>query len=132
MDGAKRNELQEALEQLLETSKDIEAAAVVSMDGFPMASIIPEGYESERLGAMSAALLSLGERTANELKRGELAQVFVEGSQGYVFVLAAGEDTVLTAVVKRGGKLGMVLYDIRKTAKRVAGIAGSHLQAEVE
>lgn len=132
MDGAKTNQLQGALEQLLEESKDIEAVAVVSIDGFPMASVIPEGYESERLGAMSAALLSLGERTASELNRGELAQVFVEGAQGYVFVLAAGDDTVLTAVVQRGGKLGSVLYEIRKTAKRIAEIIGSHLQAEVE
>ena len=132
MDGAQQNELAAALKGLLEKTPDIDAAAVVSMDGFVMASILPDGYEEDRLGAMSAALLSLGERTALELGRGELAQVFVEGTDGYVFLLAAGEDAVLNAIVRRGSKLGLVLYDIRNAAKDIAAIIESHLQVEYE
>lgn len=132
MDGAQQNELADALKGLLEKTPDIDAAAVVSMDGFVMASILPDGYEEDRLGAMSAALLSLGERTALELGRGELAQVFVEGTDGYVFLLAAGEDAVLNAIVRRGSKLGLVLYDIRNAAKDIAAIIESHLQVEYE
>ncbi|MCG2795184.1 MAG: roadblock/LC7 domain-containing protein [Actinomycetia bacterium] len=120
------------MKRLLEKGQDIDAAAVVSMDGFVMASVLPAGYEEDRLGAMSAALLSLGERTSLELGRGELAQVFVEGAQGYVFLLAAGEDAVLNAIVRRGGKLGLVLYDIRNAAKDIARIIESHLQVEYE
>jgi predicted regulator of Ras-like GTPase activity (Roadblock/LC7/MglB family) len=132
LDAAQKAELQQALKQLLEKSADIDAAAVVSMDGFVMASDLPDGYEEDRLGAMSAALLSLGERTALELNRGELAQVFVEGTEGYVFLLAAGEDAVLNAIVKRGSKLGLVLYDIRSAAKDIAAIIESHLRVEYE
>jgi len=132
LDGAQQNELAAALKGLLEKTPDIDAAAVVSMDGFVMASILPDGYEEDRLGAMSAALLSLGERTALELGRGELAQVFVEGTDGYVFLLAAGEDAVLNAIVRRGSKLGLVLYDIRNAAKDIAAIIESHLQVEYE
>lgn len=132
MDASRETELQGALKQLLEKTPDIDAAAVVSMDGFVMASALPEDYEEDRLGAMSAALLSLGERTALELGRGELAQVFVEGTQGYVFLLAAGEDAVLNAIVKRGSKLGLVLYDIRNAAREIAAIIESHLQVEYE
>jgi len=132
LDGAQQNELADALKGLLEKTPDIDAAAVVSMDGFVMASILPDGYEEDRLGAMSAALLSLGERTALELGRGELAQVFVEGTDGYVFLLAAGEDAVLNAIVRRGSKLGLVLYDIRNAAKDIAAIIESHLQVEYE
>lgn len=136
LDGAqeknRQERLQEALKELLEKSNDIDATAVVSMDGFVMASILPGDYGEDRLGAMSAALLSLGERTAIELGRGELAQVFIEGTQGYVFLLAAGEEAVLTTVVRRGSKLGLVLYDIRNAAKAVAAIIESNLQMEYE
>lgn len=132
MDAAQQSRLQDSLKQLLEKTQDIDAAAVVSMDGFVMASMLPAGYEEDRLGAMSAALLSLGERTASELGRGELAQVFVEGTQGYVFLLAAGEDAVLSAIVRRGSKLGLVLYDIRNAAKNIAAIIESNLQVEYE
>ena len=132
MDGTQEAKLEEALRELLEKTQDIDAAAVVSMDGFVMASVLPTSYEEDRLGAMSAALLSLGERTAQELGRGELAQVFVEGTEGYVFLLSAGEDAVLSVIVRRGSKLGLVLYDIRNAAKNIAEIIESHLQVEYE
>lgn len=132
MDAGREEELLGALQRLLEKSADIDAAAIVSMDGFVMASALPESYEEDRLGAMSAALLSLGERTALELGRGELAQVFVEGNNGYVFLLAAGEDAVLNVIVRRGSKLGLVLYDIRNAAKEIETIIESRLQVEYE
>jgi len=132
LETSRENELQDALKRLLEKGQDVDAAAVVSMDGFVMASVLPAGYEKDRLGAMSAALLSLGERTAFEFGRGELAQVFVEGAQGYVFLIAAGEEAVLNAIVRRGSKLGLVLYDIRNAAKDIAQIIESHLQVEYE
>jgi hypothetical protein len=128
----RKNKLEEVLGDLLEKSSDIEAAALVSTDGFVMASALPEGYGEDRVGAMSAALLSLGERTANELGRGELAQVFIEGTQGYVFLLEAGTDAILTAVVRRGGKLNEVLHEIREAVKVIAGLIDSGLQAEYE
>lgn len=132
MISAQEERLQDALRELLAKSQDIQAAAVVSMDGFVMASELPAGYEEDRLGAMSAALLSLGEKTAQELGRGELAQVFVQGTHGYVFFLAAGEDAVLTAIVRHGSKLGLVLYDIRNAAKNIAAINETYLQVEYE
>jgi len=132
LEDARQGKLEESLRALLENTQDIDAAAVVSLDGFVVASVLPSAYEEDRLGAMSAALLSLGERTAMELGRGELAQVFVEGTQGYIFLLAAGEDAVLTAIVRRGSKLGLVLYDIRNAAKSIAEIIESDLQVEYE
>ena len=49
-----------ALDEFVRSSPDVEAAAVVSFDGLPMASALPEDLEEDRVGAMSAALLSLG------------------------------------------------------------------------
>jgi len=132
MDGGQEDRLRDALRVLLDKSREIDAAAVVSMDGFVMAALPSTGYEEDRLGAMSAALFSLGERTALEFGRGEFAQVFVEGANGYVFLLAAGEEAVLTAIVKRGSKLGPVLHDIRNAAKYIAAIIEPNLQVKYE
>jgi len=41
---------------------DIEASAVVSVDGLVIASALPADTEEDRVSAMSAAMLSLGER----------------------------------------------------------------------
>jgi uncharacterized protein len=87
-----------------------------------MASALPPYVEEDRLAAMSAALLTLGERAASGLGKGELAQVFVEAAQGYVVLMAAGPNAVLVAVTSGSAKVGLVLFEMRKSAARVAEI----------
>lgn len=70
------------LAQLNSTSADIQASAVISIDGLMMAALLPAGLDQDRMGAMSAALLSLGARVARELDRGTLEQVLVKGDNG--------------------------------------------------
>ena len=53
---------------------------------------------------MSAALLSLGERAAQGLGRGELSQVYIEGDAGTVFLISADDEAVLVAVQDGIGK----------------------------
>lgn len=113
-----------ALDQLMEESPDVQAAALVSMDGFTMASAMPQGMQEDRVGAMSAAILGLGERAAAELGRGQLTQVFIEGDDGYVVLIAAGQRAVLTTLAHSDSKLGLVLYDMKATAETIAGILG--------
>jgi uncharacterized protein len=110
------------LDDFLSVSPDVEAAAVVSADGLPMASALPPHVEEDRLAAMSAALLTLGERAASGLGKGELAQVFVEADQGYIVLMAAGPSAVLVAVTSATAKAGLVLFEMRKAAARVLEI----------
>ncbi|MDQ7027770.1 MAG: roadblock/LC7 domain-containing protein [Anaerolineae bacterium] len=102
------------LRDLQATSGDVEAAAIVSVDGLSMASALPSGIEEDRVSAMSAAMLSLGERIASELTRGELEQVNVKGADGYVILTAIGEEAVLTVLARKGAKLGLILLDVTR------------------
>ncbi|MGZ4619928.1 MAG: roadblock/LC7 domain-containing protein [Frankiaceae bacterium] len=114
--------LDRALGDLLHVLPELEAAAIVTMDGLPMASALPAGMHEGRVAAMSAALLSLGERAAEGLGRGALRQVYVEGERGTVYLLAAGEDAVLVGVASRGAKAGLMLYELRHTAAQLAQV----------
>jgi uncharacterized protein len=120
------------LDDFLSVSPDVEAAAVVSADGLPMASALPSYVEEDRLAAMSAALLTLGERAATGLGKGELAQVFVEAAQGYVVLMAAGRNAVLVAVTSGSAKVGLVLFEMRKSAARVAEIMDGEVASMIE
>lgn len=113
-----------ALDDLMREDPDIQAAALVSLDGFTMASALPAGMQADRVGAMSAAILGLGERAAAELGRGHLSQVFIEGENGYVLLIAAGDRAVLTAMAEPSAKLGLVIYDMKATADRIGQILG--------
>lgn len=122
--ATREERLADALNALMEESQEIQAAALVSLDGFTMASALPEGMQEDRVGAMSAAILGLGERAAAELGRGSLSQVFIEGEGGYVMLIAAGSRAVLTCLADTEAKLGLVLYDMREAATEIAGILG--------
>ena len=115
-------ELTDLLKDLEATTPDIEASAVVSVDGLMIASALPQDVEEDRVAAMSAAMLSLGERTAKELARGDLSEVYVKGQNGYVLLMAAGENAVLTTLAREGAKLGLVFLDMKRAADNVAAL----------
>ena len=114
--------LMSVLKDLQAATPDIEATAVVSVDGLVMASALPADVEEDRVAAMSAAMLSLGERTAQELGRGTLNQVFIKGEEGYVLLMNAGTDAVLTAMARSDAKLGMIFLDMKRTADDIGKV----------
>ena len=112
------------LRDLQAGTPDVEASAVVSVDGLIMASSLPAGVEEDRIAAMSAAMLSLGERIASELGRGVLDQVYIRGDSGFVILMAVGEadeaEAVLTVLARKDAKLGLIFLDMRRTADDLA------------
>lgn len=119
---SKADRLAAVLDSFLDVSAETEAAAVVSADGLPMASALPPHVEEDRLAAMSAALLTLGERAAEGLGRGELGQVFVEGDSGYVVLMSAGPHAVLVAITSKQSKVGLVLFEMRRAAAEISDV----------
>ena len=109
-----------ALKALVANTPDVEGAATVSLDGLVLASVLPAGTDEDRVSAMAAALLSLGERTAQELGRGTLEQVYVKGDQGYIILMQAGGEAVLEGIAGGSAKLGMVLLDMKRAAAELA------------
>lgn len=102
------------------SSPDIEASAVVSVDGLPIATALPRDVEEDRVSAMSAAMLSLGERIASELGRGGLSEVQIKGEKGFVILQSLGTEAVLTVLAREGAKMGLVLLDMRRAAEDLA------------
>jgi predicted regulator of Ras-like GTPase activity (Roadblock/LC7/MglB family) len=108
------------LRELQTGTADVEASAVVSVDGLIMASALPANVEEDRVSAMSAAMLSLGERIAGELGRGVLDEVYVRGEYGYVLLMSVGEEAVLTVLTRKEAKLGLIFLDMRRAVDDLA------------
>jgi predicted regulator of Ras-like GTPase activity (Roadblock/LC7/MglB family) len=120
--ASRAGRLDRILRDLLHQTPGVEAAAVVSFDGLPMASALPADMDEDRVAAMSAALLSLAERAAQGLGRGDLSQVYIEGEHGTVFLVSAQDEGVLIAVTTAGAKVGMMLYEVKLAANRVGEV----------
>jgi predicted regulator of Ras-like GTPase activity (Roadblock/LC7/MglB family) len=117
MTRSRTEQMVSRLKDLQVSTPDIEASAVVSVDGLIIASALPIDVEEDRVSAMSAAMLSLGERIAGELGRGILDQVYIRGANGYVILTSVGEEAVLTVLARKGAKLGLVFLDMRRAAE---------------
>ncbi len=112
----------EELKKLQISSPDIQASALVSVDGLIIASALPANIEEDRVSAMSAAMLSLGERILMELRRGNLNQVYIRGDNGYVLLTSVGIEAVLTVMANSNAKLGLMFLDIKRTAEALSGL----------
>lgn len=113
--------LQSILSDLNATSAAIQASAIVSIDGIVLASVLPENMDADRAGAMSAAMLALGSRTAKELERGKLEQVMIKTAKGYTLMVGAGTDAMLTVITSTDAKLGLIFLAVRRTAEMLEG-----------
>ncbi len=97
--------LKEILERAVQNIPDIEALALVSVDGLPIRAVLPDGMDEDRVAAMGAALLSLCERVAKDLKGSDLSQVVVQTDNGYVVGIPVADTAILIALIKKGASL---------------------------
>ena len=113
--------LTDVLRDFQAAAPGVMGSAVVSADGFAVASELPGSVEERRVSAMAAAMLALGEQTASEFEQGGLERVFVEGADGYTIVTSAGSDAVLAAIASKDAKLGLIFLQMGRTADSVKG-----------
>jgi len=121
---SRADQLVERLRSMQAAAPDIEASAVVSVDGLIMASALQQGVEEDRVSAMSAAMLSLGERIAGELGRGTLEQVYIKGDMGAIVLTSVGSEAVLTALARQEAKLGLIFLEMRRAADDITELVG--------
>jgi predicted regulator of Ras-like GTPase activity (Roadblock/LC7/MglB family) len=119
---SRTQKLVDRLRDLQASSPDVEGSAIVSVDGLSIASALHQEIEEDRVSAMSAAMLSLGERIATELGRGNLEQVYIRGENGYVLLMAVGEEAVLTVMARKEAKLGLILLDMKRAVQDLSGL----------
>lgn len=117
MEKTAHESMVDRLHDLLGRTPDVEASAVVSVDGLTIAAVLPSSVEEDRVSAMSAAMLSLGERIAGELGRGSLDEVYIHGDNGYVLLTSIGNGAVLTVLARKHAKLGLVFLEMRRAAE---------------
>jgi len=114
----------ERLQNMQASAPDIEASAIVSVDGLIMASALQQGVEEDRVSAMSAAMLSLGERISSELGRAGLEQVYIKGDAGSIVLTSVGDEAVLTAMARQDAKLGLIFLEMRRAAEDILKLVG--------
>ena len=109
------------LKRLLASNRDISIAIITSMEGLPILSILPRGYDETRISAMVATMLSLSERVIIEMEIGEFKQIYIKGNDGYLLVFEA-ESAVLAVSTTEKAKLGLVFLECERASHKISRI----------
>jgi uncharacterized protein len=117
--GISTEKLNSVLQNFVTSTSDVQGAAIVTPDGLPLATSLPGSMDEERVAAMSAAMLSLGERIGNELARGGIDRIYVEGAQGYGVLTSCGEDAVFLVLASQNAKQGLLLLEIKRALSEI-------------
>lgn len=119
---SRENTLEGVLNELQGSIPEIEACAIVSVEGLPIVSALPPDVDEAKVAAMTAAMISLGEKAAMELGKGELEQVNIKGVNGWLLVIQAGMNACLTVSTTANAKLGLIFLDMKRAAEKVASM----------
>lgn len=111
--------LQDLLQKFVSGTPDIQGAALVSPDGLPISSVLSADMDEERTAAMSAAMLSLGERIGQELSRGVIERIFVEGEKGYSILIGCGTEAVLLILANKAAKQGLLFLETKRLVAEI-------------
>jgi hypothetical protein len=119
---SRTDDLNRILRSLQAGTPEIEASALISEDGLMIASALPNHIDEMRVAGISSTLLSLGQRAATELQRGNLEQVLIRGKDGYVVMVGAASGTMLLVLATHDAKLGLIFLDMTKAVKDISKI----------
>ena len=108
-------ELARVLADLRALSEDIESCAVLSGARDLLSSSHEPGVDSERVGAMLAALVNLSERVAREKGKNQTSQVRIDTDGGHLLLVRLDNGGVLAATTGPEARVGLVLYDMRNS-----------------
>jgi hypothetical protein len=105
-----KSSLEELLKDIMDNVEGVKAAQLTADTGQPLASILPSTADDMRFAAMTAALCSLSERAIEEMGLGEFEQSYIQAKKGFLLVLHAGEDQVLTVSTTKDVKIAPILH----------------------
>ncbi len=104
----------------LDPIPDVDAVAIVSTEGLPIASALPQGVDEKRIAAMTTAMHSLANESVNEMNQGDFDHLYIKGSDGYLLVMQAGPNTILTVSTTKDVRLGLIFLDCKRTCEKIA------------
>jgi len=120
--SSKVGQIKQILQLLEINTPGVEASAIVSLQGLPIVSAMPAGVNDDVVAAMTAAVLSVGEKALQELQKGKLVKILIEGEKGYIIMTTVGQNAILTVLAKHSSNLGLIFLTMKQTAQKIAAL----------
>lgn len=112
--------LDEIVRDFVTNTQHVQGAALVTHEGLPIAGTLPEGLEESRAAAMAAAVITIGDRIGDELQRGPVQHILLEGTQGYSILALCGSEALFLVLASLSVKQGILMLEIRRIIKEIS------------
>ncbi|MBD3229340.1 MAG: hypothetical protein GF329_14240 [Candidatus Lokiarchaeota archaeon] len=120
------NKIVEILKDLETNIAEIRSSFVCSTVGLPIASASPE-LDLTKLAAETSAILTVSEHTAHDSGSGSINNIIIQAEDNILVITSASTEAVLSVKADKDVKLGLLLYDIKKTAKRLEKVFNENM-----
>ena len=110
------------LEDLYKSIDGIRSAAIVSIEGLIVHSILEEDISDLNLAAMTATILSVAERVLIELKSGKLDLCILQGDIGNFVVMEAGSELILAVCLDIDARMDTCFVEMRKISEQIKSL----------
>lgn len=110
------------LKDLDSSSIDIEASALVSIDGLVMATTLPIHVDADNVGAICAGAFLLGRHTSEKCASGVLEQVLIKCAKSHIVITHAGAEAILAIVVKPYANVEQIFSSMKHYIEKIAAI----------
>lgn len=107
----------------LEKNSEISNSALISLKGQMMASALHSDVDERAVGAMTAALTSVGSRVAETLKTGKTGSIIISGSDKIIVVNQLSQS-VLIALAPADAKIGLIDFELNAAIDKIKMVLG--------
>ncbi|MHA2044028.1 MAG: roadblock/LC7 domain-containing protein [Candidatus Thorarchaeota archaeon] len=117
-------ELQVKLKQIMEEATSLTAGIrawmLLSKEGLPIASAVPQGLEEAEIAAMAASILGVADLAAERMDQGILEEILMTNQKGHMIMKSAGEKAILVLAASKGIKTGLLVYAANTAVEKIA------------
>jgi predicted regulator of Ras-like GTPase activity (Roadblock/LC7/MglB family) len=115
-------ELMRVLDRL-ESSTDLEGTALITRQGFRIASVSDTNITADIYAVAPAMLLNLGKKITSAMNYGSTSQILITGTEGYT-IITTREDSnfMLITHCRQAAKLGYYFHRLQKAFGEFLGM----------
>ena len=100
----------------------VEAAVVLGRDGLLIDAQAVPGLNAEDIAARIPSIVAPADDLAVALARGPLITAVLEYQQGLAVVSTLSADALLLVLVRPGGNVGQLLYELRRNREQISSL----------
>ncbi len=115
-----QGKVREIIEESTSLSTGIRAWLLLSKEGLPISSAVPEGLEEAEIAAMSASILGVADLAAERLEQGSLEEILITNEQGLIIMKGVGDKAILVFAARKDMKSGLLVYAAKSASERIA------------